>query len=193
MAGSGAHQKRRSPRRRQLARPWFGEADMSCPTTGTLAPVQLPDAARSGTPVSLSSAPEPSIWSDSSSPGWSIHRLRRVEVHLNGLHRMPARAVIGDVDFFKNEREAFQMTNARWRSPQLGALGSLLAHWTLTPDEPALVSLPTGAGKTGVALAAPFLTPQPPTRVLVMVPSSALRRQTVGTSPPCASYARSAP
>jgi superfamily II DNA or RNA helicase len=87
--------------------------------------------------------------------------------------------VVGDVDFFKNEHEAFQLTSAQWRSPQLGALGSLLAHWTLTPEEPALVSLPTGAGKTGVALAAPFLTPQPPTRVLVMVPSSALRKQTV--------------
>lgn len=89
------------------------------------------------------------------------------------------RAGDDDVDFFKDERDAFQLTNAQWRSPQRGALGSLLAHWTLTPDEPALISLPTGAGKTGVALAAPFLTPQPPTRVLVMVPSSALRKQTV--------------
>lgn len=82
------------------------------------------------------------------------------------------------MDFFKTEREAFQLTNAQWRAPQLGALGSLLAHWTIAPEEPALVSLPTGAGKTGVALAAPFLTPRPPVRVLVMVPSSALRKQT---------------
>jgi superfamily II DNA or RNA helicase len=83
------------------------------------------------------------------------------------------------MDFFRNERTSFELFNARWRAPQLGALGSLLAHWTLTTDEPALVSLPTGAGKTGVALAAAFLTPQPPSRVLVMVPSSALRKQTV--------------
>jgi superfamily II DNA or RNA helicase len=111
----------------------------------------------------------------------SIHHLSRSGVKPNRLHSMQADqlAVVGEMEFFKNEREAFQLTNAQWRSPQLGALGSLLAHWTLTPDEPALVSLPTGAGKTGVALAAPFLTPEPPTRVLVMVPSSALRKQTV--------------
>lgn len=81
--------------------------------------------------------------------------------------------------FFETERHAFQLTNARWRAPQVGALGSLLAHWTLAPSESALVSLPTGTGKTGVALAAPFLTPTPPRRVLVLVPSTALRDQTV--------------
>jgi superfamily II DNA or RNA helicase len=80
--------------------------------------------------------------------------------------------------FFATEREAFQLTRARWRAPQLGALGSLLAHWILSPEDPALVSLPTGAGKTGVALAAPFLTPNPPKRILVLVPSTALREQT---------------
>ena len=83
------------------------------------------------------------------------------------------------MDYFKNERESFQLTKATWRAPQLGALGSLLAHWALVPDEPALVSLPTGAGKTGVALASPFLTPRPPRRVLSLVPSTALRDQTV--------------
>ena len=83
------------------------------------------------------------------------------------------------VDYFKNERDAFQLTKASWRAPQLGALGSLLAHWILVPEEPALVSLPTGAGKTGVALAAPFLTPLAPRRVLALVPSTALRDQTV--------------
>jgi len=82
------------------------------------------------------------------------------------------------LDYWKNERDAFQLLSASWRSPQLGALGSLLAHWTLTPKEPALVSLPTGTGKTGVALAAPFLVPCPPRRVLVMVPSTSLREQT---------------
>src|SRR5947207_15981120 len=87
--------------------------------------------------------------------------------------------VLDNVDFFKNERDAFQLTNAQWRAPQLGALGSLLAHWSLVPEEPALVSLPTGAGKTGVALAAPFLAPRTPGRVLVLVPSTAIRDQMV--------------
>lgn len=79
--------------------------------------------------------------------------------------------------YFADERDAFELTHAHWRAPQLGALGSLLAHWSLDDDEPALVSLPTGAGKTGVALAAPFLTPSAPARVLVLVPSTALRAQ----------------
>lgn len=79
--------------------------------------------------------------------------------------------------YFADERDSFELTRAGWRAPQLGALGALLVHWTLTPDEPGLVSLPTGAGKTGVALAAPFLTPTAPARVLVLVPSTALRDQ----------------
>ena len=79
--------------------------------------------------------------------------------------------------YFADERVAFEFMGAKWRKPQLGALGALLAHWSLEPDEPALVSLPTGAGKTGVALAAPFMSPTPPARVLVLVPSTALRNQ----------------
>lgn len=83
------------------------------------------------------------------------------------------------MNLFASGRTSFRIAAAKWRSPQCGALGALLAHWTLTPADPALISLPTGAGKTGVALAAPFLTPDPPRRVLVLVPSKALREQTV--------------
>lgn len=49
----------------------------------------------------------------------------------------------------------------------------------MNADEPALISLPTGTGKTGVALAAPFLLPSAPKSTLVLVPSKALREQTV--------------
>lgn len=80
---------------------------------------------------------------------------------------------------FASGRSTFKVVGGAWRPPQRGALGALIAHWNLTPREPALISLPTGTGKTGVALAAPFLTPSPPTRVLVLVPSKALREQTV--------------
>ena len=66
----------------------------------------------------------------------------------------------------------------RWRSPQRGALGALMAHWSLPRDAPALVSLPTGSGKSAVALAAPFLASAQ--RVLVVVPSTDLRRQLAG-------------
>ena len=64
----------------------------------------------------------------------------------------------------------------RWRSPQRGVLGALLAHWSLPRQLPALASLPTGAGKTAVALAAPHLIKAQ--RVLVVVPSRDLRGQT---------------
>ena len=65
-----------------------------------------------------------------------------------------------------------------WRRPQVGALGAMVAHWSRTAHEPSLVSLPTGTGKTAVAMAAPYLMRQPPRRVLVVVPSTALREQT---------------
>ena len=83
------------------------------------------------------------------------------------------------MNLFASGRTSFRIAADGWRAPQRGALGALLAHWTLTPAEPALISLPTGTGKTGVALAAPFVTPEPPKRVLVLVPSKALREQTV--------------
>ena len=81
------------------------------------------------------------------------------------------------MNFFDTERQSFEFWRAKWRSPQRGALGSLIAHWALDPSDPALVSLPTGAGRTGVALAIPFLTPEPPKRILVLVPSKATRDQ----------------
>jgi superfamily II DNA or RNA helicase len=63
----------------------------------------------------------------------------------------------------------------RWRSPQMGALGALSAHWSVPTVEPALITLPTGSGKTAIALAAPYLCAS--RRVLVVVPSRALRTQ----------------
>lgn len=65
-----------------------------------------------------------------------------------------------------------------WRPPQWGALGALIAHWTLAADEPALVALPTGVGKTAVAMATPHIVKS--NRVLVIVPSAELRHQMAG-------------
>lgn len=62
-----------------------------------------------------------------------------------------------------------------WRSAQRGALCSVLAHWAVDPDQPALVSMPTGSGKTAVAVALPFLAGA--RRTLVLVPSQQLRAQ----------------
>lgn len=65
----------------------------------------------------------------------------------------------------------------RWRPPQRGALGALLAHWAVHHRKPALIAVPTGAGKTGIALAAAHMAS--PRRVLVVVPSTQLRQQLV--------------
>ena len=65
--------------------------------------------------------------------------------------------------------------NTGFRPGQLGALHSALAHFSVY-DEPAILSLPTGYGKTAVLMALPFLLKAQ--RVLVVEPSNALRQQT---------------
>lgn len=64
-----------------------------------------------------------------------------------------------------------------WRDPQVAALGAVLAQWSLVGGEHPLVSVPTGVGKTAIALAAPFIANAK--RTLVVVPTQELRRQTV--------------
>lgn len=61
------------------------------------------------------------------------------------------------------------------RTAQSGALHAIAAHWTLT-DTPALVVMPTGTGKTEVMIAAAIDSSC--NRLLVIVPSNALRQQT---------------
>jgi superfamily II DNA or RNA helicase len=83
-------------------------------------------------------------------------------------------------DFFQRAAEHVRLlghTAPAWRSPQLGALGAILAHWSLDEPDPTVISIPTGSGKTAVAMAAPFLSRQPPRRVLVLAPAQQLRRQ----------------
>lgn len=62
-----------------------------------------------------------------------------------------------------------------FRAPQLGALFSLLSHWTVSTDA-ATVVMPTGTGKTDTMLAA--YAHQQFDRLLVVVPTDALREQT---------------
>jgi superfamily II DNA or RNA helicase len=84
------------------------------------------------------------------------------------------------VSFYAEKRAHLALVGAtKWRVPQTGALASVLAHWTLPDETPALISLPTGTGKTAVALAAPFLLRRAPRRVLVVAPSRHLREQLV--------------
>jgi superfamily II DNA or RNA helicase len=81
--------------------------------------------------------------------------------------------------YYRRTDRAFSLfttpTNPQWRRPQFGAIGALLAHLALHDRQPALISLPTGAGKTGVALAVSQIVS--PRRILVVVPTADLRAQ----------------
>ncbi|HFJ9613177.1 TPA: DEAD/DEAH box helicase [Stenotrophomonas maltophilia] len=64
--------------------------------------------------------------------------------------------------------------NRGFRIGQLGAMHAVLAHESVH-DDPAIVCLPTGYGKTSLMMALPLLLAAE--RVLVVEPSNALRRQ----------------
>lgn len=61
------------------------------------------------------------------------------------------------------------------RAPQVGAAHSIMGYWTLRQEQPATVVMPTGTGKTETMLSL-FAAEKPP-RLLVLVPSDALREQ----------------
>lgn len=61
------------------------------------------------------------------------------------------------------------------RLPQLGAVHAVLGYWTTNRPTPATVVMPTGTGKTETMLA--LLVAARPQRLLVVVPSDALREQ----------------
>lgn len=60
------------------------------------------------------------------------------------------------------------------RPPQIGALHSILAHWSISV-EPAIVVMPTGTGKTETMLS--LMVANRSDKILVIVPSDSLRKQ----------------
>lgn len=83
-------------------------------------------------------------------------------------------------DYFSQNRGALKLVvqgdvpNEGFRPGQVGALYAVLAHFSVH-DDPAILCLPTGYGKTSVMMALPMLLNVK--RVLVIEPSDALRRQ----------------
>lgn len=83
-------------------------------------------------------------------------------------------------NFFAQHRGALNLAkqvatpNQGFRLGQLGAMHAVLAHESVH-DDPAIVCLPTGYGKTALMMALPLLLAAQ--RVLVVEPSDALRRQ----------------
>jgi superfamily II DNA or RNA helicase len=80
------------------------------------------------------------------------------------------------IEFREEVRDANNAaTKTGLRSAQIGALHAVAAHWVVS-SKPALVVMPTGTGKTEVMLACMVMSN--PERLLVLVPSDALRLQT---------------
>lgn len=82
---------------------------------------------------------------------------------------------VSQLSFRAERRDGDRIVEEGLRSPQIGALHALLAHWTVSTTEPATIVMPTGTGKTETMLA--MLVAARPERLLVIVPTDALREQ----------------
>lgn len=106
-------------------------------------------------------------------------RFREIETGLDEGNRLKdeARASWRNGINYISELEAVGVYAARpgLRSPQIGALHAIAAHWSLRSD-PAIIVMPTGTGKTEVMLA--VTVESRGNRILVLVPTDALRQQT---------------
>lgn len=76
---------------------------------------------------------------------------------------------------FHFKAEDFEEGIKGLRNPQVGALHSIIGHWTLDDSKLATVVMPTGTGKTETMLA--IFCSQQISKLLVIVPSDALREQ----------------
>lgn len=76
----------------------------------------------------------------------------------------------GALNLFRQQRTP----NHGFRPGQVGALHAVLAHFSVQED-PAIVCLPTGYGKTSLMMALPMLMEA--SRVLIVEPTNALRKQ----------------
>ena len=83
------------------------------------------------------------------------------------------------MDYFKSHYDDFRWSLQSeaalgFREPQLGALHAIAAHFSQRRD-PAIVTVPTGSGKTAVLASTPFILRA--SRVLVITPSRIVREQ----------------
>lgn len=61
------------------------------------------------------------------------------------------------------------------RNSQLGAIHSIAAYFSLNKNEPAIVVMPTGSGKSAVLMMAPYVLQA--TRIIIVTPSAMVRSQ----------------
>ena len=114
---------------------------------------------------------------------WIFHReISRVEEYvkehgLASLAKDAAETWRSSVSYRAEKPGSDAPENRGLRPPQLGALFSVGAHWSAS-STPATIVMPTGTGKTETMLA--VLAAHEITKLLVAVPSKALRDQTAG-------------
>jgi superfamily II DNA or RNA helicase len=79
--------------------------------------------------------------------------------------------------FERNQKHFLLYGNTEYglRPNQIGAIGAVVAHFSIDSTKPAIISMPTGSGKTTVIVSAPFILAS--RRVLVIAPSTMLRDQ----------------
>jgi hypothetical protein len=99
--------------------------------------------------------------------------------HLHARNGTPRDRVIAQVasswvSAFSYREEDLDRGIAGLRKPQLGALHAIHMHWTVT-NRTATIVMPTGTGKTDTMLS--ILVTRPCDRLLVVVPTDALRTQ----------------
>ncbi|MHA1330870.1 MAG: DEAD/DEAH box helicase [Candidatus Hodarchaeales archaeon] len=77
--------------------------------------------------------------------------------------------------YFQRTHNFSLMGEPGFRACQLGAIWAIKSHFTVWPDIPALVSMPTGSGKTGVMIALAFELQA--AKILIFTPSIVIREQ----------------
>lgn len=90
------------------------------------------------------------------------------------LHRSVRRSWEDALRLNAERYEDDELVQTGLRPPQIGAIHAVKAHWIVT-NEPATVVMPTGTGKTETMLS--LLVSEPIQRLLVVVPTDALRTQ----------------
>ena len=105
---------------------------------------------------------------------WILPNARKAEVPASGAPESVAASWAGKLSLLAEVYEGDQLKTPGFRPPQLGAIYAVKAHWSVSKQAATLV-LPTGTGKTDIMAA--LLVSEQISRLLVVVPSDALRRQ----------------
>ncbi|MGW5841075.1 DEAD/DEAH box helicase [Methylorubrum extorquens] len=93
------------------------------------------------------------------------------------IHRAIRESWVDALRLVPEKYDGDELVSPGFRPPQIGAIHAVKAHWIVT-NEPATLVMPTGSGKTETMLA--LLVSEPIERLLVVVPTDALRTQVAG-------------